>query len=215
MRSLILAVFILLQQVNCFYMFTNSGDRKCFYKELSEGWLLRANYDVKGYDSGSDSYIELDNSGSKDMLIDVEEVFDDNHRVVHQKSSIGEGELTFIAEDSGEHKICFQAQQAGLGRRKLRIEVDFHTGHSAEVDFKKNSKLKVIHEKINSLVDAVENIKLEQQLVREREEHFRNASERVNTKAARWTIFQMIVLVGICFWQISYLGKFFVKQKIV
>lgn len=215
MRSNIFALFLLVQQVYSFYMFTNSGERKCFYKELSEGWLLKATYNVKGYDSGRDSYIELDNPTTKDMLIDIEEVFDDNHRVVHQKSAIGSGELTFTAIESGEHKICFQPNQAGLGRRKLRIDVDFHTGTAADIDSKKQSKLKVIHQRINSLVQAVENIKLEQQLVREREEIFRDASERVNTKAVRWTMFQMVVLVGICFWQISYLRKFFVKQKIV
>lgn len=206
---------LFLENVGAFYMYSNSGDRKCFFKELPQGALLRSTYKVQVHDSTTNRYVPIAASNGRDMTIDIEEVFDDNHRVVHQFSSIQSGEVTFVAVESGEHKICFQPNQSDLGRKKLRIDVEFTTGSVDDIDSKKTTKLKTLHRRVIALIESVREIKYEQEMVRERETLFRDASEKVNFRAIWWILSQIVVLVAICVLQMSYLGKFFVKQKII
>lgn len=58
--------------------------KKCFNKELSKDTILNGKYSLEVYDSNSDEYI-TPKSNEIGLIIDVEEVFDDYHRVVHQK----------------------------------------------------------------------------------------------------------------------------------
>ena len=50
--------------------------------------------------------------------------------------------------------------------------------------------------------------------MQEREAEFRDQSESTNARVVRWTIIQIIVLVATCFWQLSHLRAFFIKQKL-
>lgn len=77
-------------------------------------------------------------------------------------------------------------------------------------------------EKFTELVDKVQelnlrlaDIKREQLFQREREEEFRDESERTNARVVRWSIIQLIVLGATCAWQLNHLRGFFVKQKLV
>lgn len=206
-------LLLYLASVNAFYFFISGSERKCFYKELSKGTLLVGNYNVETYDPDSDSFKRAP-SGSG-VVIDVEEVFDDDHRVVHQKGQPA-GEFTFSALDSGDHRICFQPQSEGwLARLKTKIEVDFSLGDEEILDSKKKGKVQSLSEKVRSLNNKVLSIKLEQRLMREREAQFRDLSESTNAGAINWGIFQVIAFGSACVWQVKHLRSFFVKQKIV
>src|SRR5271169_2856878 len=45
-------------------------------------------------------------------VADVEETFDNDHRVISQKSG-STGRFTFTAAESGEHRLCFQTSGTG------------------------------------------------------------------------------------------------------
>lgn len=197
-----------------FYFYSNSGDRKCFYKELSKGTVLQGRYKLSVYDDSQDAYVA---SKSQDMsvLIDVEEVFNDNHRVVNQKGSAN-GDFTFSALDSGEHKICFQPQASGwLAKVKTLMDIEFEVGTSSKIDSKKKSAIQSLNSKVQILIEKVTEIKREQELVRDREAMFRNVSESANSRAMWWSIISLIVLGSTCAWQLTHLRTFFVKQKVL
>lgn len=206
--------FLLLSVTNAFYFYITGGDRKCFYKELSQGTLLVGKYDVEVYDPNTDSFTKT-NSKQLGVIIDVEEVFHDNHRVVHQKGS-PTGEFTFSAIDSGDHKICFQPQSAGwLAKVKTKVNVNFEIGDDEKLDSKKKGKVDALTEKVKVLNSKVSDIRREQKLMREREAAFRDQSEKTNSRVVRWSIIQLVVLGATCAWQLHHLRTFFVKQKIV
>lgn len=195
-----------------FYFYVNGAERKCFYKELSQGTLLIGRYNVESFDSSLNSYTRNDDLG---IIIDVEETFDDDQRVVHQKGS-GNSEFTFTAIESGEHRICFQPQSGGwLAKMKVKVNVDFTVGESTALDSKNEEVVSSLNSKVRNLASKVNEIKREQLLHREREAQFRDLSEAVNSNVIKWSIIQLFTLGGTCFWQMQHLRTFFVKQKLV
>lgn len=208
------ALLLFLPFANAFYYYSSGGERKCFHKELSEGTLLQARYSVESYDENSKSY----KAPAKDqisVIIEVEEVFDDNHRVMNQKLS-AQNQFAYSAQDSGEHRICIQPQSSGwLAKVKTKVDIEFQTGSDSVLDSKGKSAMLSIQNKVQVLKERVMEIKREQDLVREREAMFRDVSESANSRAMWWTIFQVFVLGATCAWQIKHLRTFFVKQKIL
>ena len=203
------------QNTNAFYVFMTGGERKCFSKELSKDTLLNGKYILQAYDAAIDGYRDA-SVNELGIMLDVEEVFDDNHRVVHQKGAAS-GEFTFVALESGEHKICFQAQSSGwIAKVKTKLDVSFEVGSDIkQLDSKLKGTQKTLQNKVNILHAKVSEIKREQALVREREATFRDISESVNSNVMFWFVIQIIVLGLTCFWQLKHLKGFFVKQKIL
>ncbi|XBW36083.1 hypothetical protein QEN19_001657 [Hanseniaspora menglaensis] len=200
---------------SAFYVYLTGGEKKCYNKELSKDTILNGKYFLEVYDSNKNEYVKP-SSNEVGIVIDVEEVFDDYHRVVHQKGT-SNSEFTFVALDSGEHRICFQVQSSGwIAKVKTKFDIQFEVGHDLKVlDSKQKSKQKTLQNKVNILSAKVKEIKREQDLVRERESQFRDLSESVNGNVIWWGIIQLLALGLTCLWQLKSLKGFFVKQKIL
>ena len=159
-------------QVTAFYYYTSGSERKCFHKELSRGTLFQGTYKAQIYDDGIQDYRD---AGAQDfgVVIDIEESFDENHLVVHQKGSAS-GEIIFLALDSGEHKICIQPEAGGwLIKGKTKIDVEFQVGTDEKLDSKGKTTVDVLHTKVNVLNSKIAEIRREQKLMRDREATFR------------------------------------------
>lgn len=212
----LIALLVFLVPLNSgFYVYLTGGEKKCYNKELSKDTILNGKYSLEVYDNTKEEYI-VPNNNDVGVVIDVEEVFDDYHRVVHQKGT-SNSEFTFVALDSGEHRICFQVQSSGwIAKVKTKFDIQFEVAHDIDfLDSKQKSKQRNLQNKINILSSKVKEIKREQDLVRERETQFRDLSESVNTNVMWWGIIQLIALGLTCLWQLKSLKGFFVKQKIL
>lgn len=64
-------VLFYLSAVNAFYFYLIGGDRKCFYKELSQGTLLLGKYNVEAFDAQSGQFRAAD-SKELGLILDVE-----------------------------------------------------------------------------------------------------------------------------------------------
>lgn len=207
-------LFLLFSVSNAFFFYTAGSERKCFYKELNKGALLVGKYLVEVRDPETNLFKGADPT-QLGVVIDVEEVFDDDHRVVHQKGA-PRSEFSFSALETGDHRICFQAQSKGwLAKIQTKITIDFTLGDDEILDSRKKGKVESLSRKVKSLNNKVLNIRREQGLMREREAQFRDQSESTNSKVVNWAIYQLIALGVTCYWQTKHLRSFFVKQKIV
>lgn len=56
--------------------------------------------------------------------------------------------------------------------------------------------------KVRELNKKLEDIRKEQQYQREREHDFRTLSDKANSGAVWWSVLQISVLLGTCFWQL-------------
>lgn len=130
-----------------------------------------------------------------------------------QKSS-SNGDFTFSALDSGEHKFCITPSYSDK-KARIRVFFDLALAGSEIIDSKRKDEVSVLVNQIKTLSNKVQQIQMEQKLMREREESFRDQSESTNAKVVRWSIIQVIVLLATCGWQLTYLKSFFIKQKVL
>lgn len=144
-----------------------------------------------------------------------QETFDNDHRVRNQRME-SQGDFTFTAADSGEHRICYRALSGGwFHPSKVKVYLDVAQGSGSHIDSSNSKKLNTLADRVRDINNKMGLIKVEQHLMREREAQFRNQSESTNASAVKWSIIQLAVLGLTCVWQLHHLRGFFMKQKLV
>ncbi|KAK9466289.1 emp24/gp25L/p24 family/GOLD-domain-containing protein [Lipomyces arxii] len=211
---LLIATFT--SHVSGLYFYLEGSERKCFLEELLQNTLVVGFYNAEEFVPETNAFVQPPTLG---VQITVEEIFDNNHRVVNQRGAAS-GKFTFTTADLGEHRICFQTNVGGSGwfsRQAVRVHLDIAVGETSILakDHTKSEKFTTLVEKIQELNHRLTDIKREQVFQREREAEFRDESENTNARVVRWSIIQLIVIGATCAWQLSHLRGFFVKQKLV
>lgn len=208
----ITVLLVLAQFTNGLHFYLKTGETRCFFEELSQDTLVVGKIDVTELSHNGD-YIKNNNL---QLQITVEETFDNDHKVVDQKSTPN-GKFTFTSLDTGEHKFCLTPVYSdGSSNNAHRIFFDIATGSSHDyIDSKSTHRVDALTLKVQNLNKKLEEIHWEQEHMREREALFRDQSESTNSRVVRWSIVQLLVLVGTCVYQLRHLKSFFVKQKIV
>lgn len=135
---------------------------------------------------------------------------------MNQKSS-PDGDFSFTSLESGEHKICLKPVYFdGTTGKAHRIFFDIASGSAHDyVDSKSTQRVDALTKQVQNLNSKLAEIHVEQEMMREKEALFRDQSEATNSRVVKWTMVQLVVLVGTCFYQLRHLKSFFVKQKIV
>ncbi|CCG20721.1 hypothetical protein CORT_0A03330 [Candida orthopsilosis Co 90-125] len=212
--SKLIAVFVaLFQLTNALHFYVKTGETKCFFEELQQDTLVVGKIDAYEKNDHSNEYSK---NGKLKVQITIDETFDNNHRVIDQKSSPN-GEFTFTSLDSGEHKFCLTPVYSDNTHNKVhRIFFDVVQGSTHDyVDSKSTKSVDELTKRVNSLYEKLDKIHWEQETMREREALFRDQSESTNSRVVKWSIVQLFVLIGTCVYQLRHLKSFFVKQKIV
>lgn len=213
---------------NLVHFYINVGERRCFYKDLHQEVLLLGKYKMEIKHHQSQQYYTPKDKLNTGVLIDVEETFDSNHRIVHQRGR-SSGQFSFTALDSGEHRICLTARSffkkwnsggsndptiiEELKFKSARILIDFFIGDGTLLDSKRTGEVSTLNDKVKKLNDKLMDIKREQLFIREREEGFRDLSELTNERVVRWSIIQLGALLMTGIYQLFTLHRFFVKVK--
>jgi hypothetical protein len=204
---------------NALYFYIDGVTPKCFYEELPKDTLVVGHYTAEEYDERVQGWAKHDGLS---IYISVDEIFDNDHRVVSQRGQ-SSGRFTFSAADSGDHKICFTPSSSsgtvGWMSTKnknggIRLTLDLVIGETNEIESSDKSKIQDITTRVKDLNARLNDIRREQVFQREREAEFRDQSESTNARVIRWIIIQLIVLGITCTWQLSHLRSFFIKQKL-
>ncbi|ODV84936.1 hypothetical protein CANARDRAFT_199894 [[Candida] arabinofermentans NRRL YB-2248] len=213
MKSIITLILLCVSLVNALHFYAETDETRCFYEELPKDTMAVGKFEAYELDTKTNEYVEADNLK---IEITIDETFDNNHRVVSQKN-FPIGQFTFTSLDSGEHKFCITPRHTDWSKRaKHRIFFDLAIGDAKPlVDSKRTGDINYLTSKANELVKKLKEIRMEQSLFRDREAIFRDFSEDVNFRAVKWTVIQLIVLISVGAWQMTYLKSFFVKQKVV
>ncbi|KAL8775689.1 MAG: hypothetical protein Q9209_000185 [Squamulea sp. 1 TL-2023] len=217
----VLKCFLLLAltlPTNALYFYLESLNPKCFYEELPKDTMVAGHYKAETLDPNTKSFTT--NPDLK-IQVTVDEVFDNDHRVVNTKGS-ATGKFTFSAADSGEHKICFLPSVPGGGgwlsggqmTGHIKLTLDIAIGETSQIESTDKTKISEIVQKVKDLNGRLQDIRREQVFQREREAEFRDQSESTNARVVRWTLLQLVVLGVTCAWQLSHLRAFFIKQKL-
>ncbi|ODV80996.1 uncharacterized protein CANTADRAFT_25293 [Suhomyces tanzawaensis NRRL Y-17324] len=204
-------LFALANLSNALHFYLTTGETRCFFEDLPDNTLLVGRIDA--YEQDGNDYRK--NRDLK-VKITVDETFDNDHRVVSQKSS-PTGEFTFNSHDSGEHRFCLTPEYDDDTTGKThRIFFDVALGSAHDyADSKSTKKVDGLTAKVMSLNNKLQEIHIEQESMRQKEAIFRDQSETTNSRVVKWTLVQLVVLIGTCYYQLRHLKGFFVKQKIV
>ncbi|KAL3232325.1 Protein ERP5 [Nakaseomyces bracarensis] len=198
----------LIAQATALHTYVKSGEMKCFYKNLKKGDVLVGDLDTAIKKDG----VYTEDPAVK-VAVSIAETFDDDHVVMNQKNPYT-GDFTFTAFDNGEHRICVSPTYPDTDE-PIRVYLDLELSNIENLDTKGKQDETQLRRRVEQLSQRLNNIRREQSIIRENEAIFRDQSEAANSKITTWTIIQIIVLVGMCGFQINYLKKFFVKQKVI
>ncbi|KAK6074853.1 transmembrane emp24 domain-containing protein 9 [Seiridium cupressi] len=218
MRS-ILPLLSLGTVAQALYFFIDGTTPKCFFEDLPKDTLVVGHYDAQEYDDNTRTWSKHEGIS---IYISVDEVFDNDHRVVSQRGS-SSGRFTFSAADAGEHRICF-TPSSNSGRQGwlsslhpnggIKLSLDLAIGETSDIESTDKGKMEDISQRVRDLNQRLQDIRREQVFQREREAEFRDQSETTNARVVRWMFIQVVVLGATCAWQLSHLRSFFIKQKL-
>lgn len=209
--SLLLALCAQVQALH--FIFRENSEPECFLFDLGKDSLLSEKHSAWEYESNTGKWVRDD---SLMIEVTIDELFDNQHRVYHHKTKPF-AEFQFIAQDGGEHRICYRALSDGWwSKNPIKLEIDhvLSVGEAA-VDVVGTRKLGYMADRVSDLARKFAHIYREVRLFREREMAFRDISEKANSRVATATLLQITVLGLTCAWQIWHLKSFFVKQKLV
>ncbi|KAL4964745.1 emp24/gp25L/p24 family protein [Aspergillus stella-maris] len=206
--------------VHALYFYVDGRQTRCFYEELPKDTLVVGSYSTEVIDqTSSTGTYAVDPSLT--MLITVDEVFDNDHRVVNKRDA-SSGRFTFSAADPGNHKICLTPETnaatggwlSGASAGAVRVTLDVAIGETSKIESEDKGKITDLVQRVKDLNSRLQDIRKEQVFQREREAEFRDQSEATNSRVVRWTLMQLAVLSVACAWQLSHLRSFFIKQKL-
>ncbi|KAM0200230.1 hypothetical protein ACHAPA_003433 [Fusarium lateritium] len=204
---------------NALHFFIDGTTPKCFYEELPKDTLVVGHYSAEEWDDRVSAWVKHDGIS---IYINVDEIFDNDHRVVSQRGAAS-GRFTFSAADAGDHKLCFTPSSSS-GRTSwisaknpnggIKLTLDLVIGETNQIESSDKGKIQDITSRVKDLNARLSDIRREQVFQREREAEFRDQSESTNARVIRWIVIQLVVLGITCTWQLSHLRSFFIKQKL-
>jgi hypothetical protein len=103
------------------------------------------------------------------MLITVDEVFDNDHRVVNKRDSHS-GRFTFSAADPGSHKICITPETnaatggwlSGAPAGAVRVTLDMAIGETSKIESEDKGKMTDLVQRVKDLNGRLQDIRREQ-----------------------------------------------------
>ncbi|KAK3381269.1 emp24/gp25L/p24 family/GOLD-domain-containing protein [Podospora didyma] len=201
------------------YFYIDITTPKCFFEELPKDTLVVGHYTAEEWDDQRQAWWKHDGIS---IYISVDEVFDNEHRVVSQRGGAG-GKFTFTAAEAGDHKICF-TPSSNSGKSTwlsmthpnggIRLTLDVAIGETSAIESSDKDKIQDLATRVKDLNARLQDIRREQVFQREREAEFRDQSESTNGRVVRWILIQLTVIGITCAWQLSHLRSFFIKQKL-
>jgi hypothetical protein len=130
-------------------------------------WHPLGHFNAEQWDESTRSYQPSSTLG---VFITVEEVFDNDHRVVAQRGA-AKGRFTFSAADSGEHRLCFTPTGAashsgwltnGQPAGGIKLQLDLAIGETSKIESTDKGKIEDIVQKVRDLNGRLQDIRREQ-----------------------------------------------------
>ncbi|KAL0234778.1 hypothetical protein PCE1_001814 [Barthelona sp. PCE] len=209
MRFLVLVLFFLsAASAIRFYMAPNG--QKCFSEDLGKGTLINGyTHDVQVLDETTKEF---------DIAFTV---FNPDGTSLYQRDLVTEDKtkFAFSSKSYGEHRFCFISHfQSDPNSEWSRIiEFDYKVGQSGR-DYRQlamKQHLDPLHVEVQYALDMARDVHAQAMYLRDREANMRDTSEATNSRVPRFTIFFIMVIVGISIYEMLYIKKFLHHEKVL
>ncbi|KAG2178121.1 hypothetical protein INT43_003374 [Umbelopsis isabellina] len=137
-------------------------------------------------------------------------ISDPAERVI--KSGIREttGTHEVIANLKGRYTYCFSNRMSSVSDKSVSFNV-----HDVQKQGADSVNVDPLEREIRELAESMSAVKDEQEYIVIRERQHRDTAESTNARVKWWSLGQLGLLVGVCFWQIFYLKRFFEVKRVV
>ncbi|CEF62134.1 Tmed10 protein [Strongyloides ratti] len=185
--------------------YVKPNDKKCLKEEIHKNVLLTGEYNLHeaiGYTT-------------------TVHVTDTRGHTLYKRENFVEsnGKFAFTADEYDIFEICFTSHVPDSVHNKQDREVSLSLKHGVEAknyeDLGKAEKLKPLELELRRLEDLAESIVQDFAYMRSREEEMRNTNESTNSRVLYLSLFSMACLLGLSFWQVLYLRRFFKTKKLI
>ncbi|KAJ3158279.1 p24 complex component [Geranomyces michiganensis] len=183
--------------LNTFSIILEPRQENCFNEHLQAHERLDLSYEVA--DGGS---------------LDIDFViYSPTSRPLYNQNGESFATFGFNAEVEGTYVYCFSNKKDGSAERKLSFTV-----HGPDELFKIEEKemkesvddpTDTIQAELRVLDSGIKAIRDEHAFLIQRERRHRLTADSTNTRVLYWSLVQALALIGVCFFQISYLKRFF------
>lgn len=221
-RWILLAAFVSCQ----IHMYVDAGVRQCFYRDLTVDSVLLGTYKMEILD-GFGEFVTPKDKHNTGVIVDVEEVFLSNDRVVHQRGSFS-GRFSFSPLEQGLHRICLTPKLfykrkwreeneqllQELKFERARVTLDLATGDASRLFPEDPAEIEELTSRIVLLVEKVSCIKREQSFIRAKEAGFRDLLERACARVVTWLVTQLGVVLVAFLCQLWMLIRHHMKRKV-
>jgi hypothetical protein len=189
------------------YFYVSQTEPSCFIDELSAGATLFTTY-------------KHDEFSVKPLLIIVSYQGD---VVASTKITAASGKFAHAAAASGEYRLCIIAEDPNKpwslgGSRSTKFyfksQILINTSDEEAEELAKHAHVVPLEQELQIVSNAVDLLLYNIELAREKETHFREQSEIINSHVVWWSIAQTIFLVIVGAFQSVHLHNFFLVKKI-
>ncbi|CAM0141538.1 p24 complex component [Umbelopsis sp. WA50703] len=168
--------------------------QECFFEDLDVGDKMTVTFQV-----GDGGNLDIDFW-----------ISDPAERVI--KSGIREttGTHEVVANLKGRHTYCFSNRMSSVSDKSVSFNV-----HDVQKQGADSVNIDPLEREIRELAESMSAVKDEQEYIVIRERQHRDTAESTNARVKWWSLGQLGLLVGVCFWQIFYLKRFFEVKRVV
>lgn len=129
---------------------------------------------------------------------------------MRSEKQLSEGSFSFDAESDGDYEMCLSNGTEDNDGLTRIIAFNFRvTQEVEETDYEYvglESELAEMRQGLDLLRDH-------QSYMGQREDLHKETLESINTKVLCWTVLEAVILIGMSFWQISYISSFFETKR--
>mmetsp|Transcript_14098 Transcript_14098/g.25023 ORF Transcript_14098/g.25023 Transcript_14098/m.25023 type:complete len:221 (-) Transcript_14098:2823-3485(-) len=189
------------------YFYFSEESRRCFVEELPQDTILIG------------AYKSPEHTKKASMI----KVYDPENKQVFKEPAELNGRFAYQTQQAGEYTVCVEADhekkgwpsRGGSAKFHLKLEVHGRETETIVGDNAKTHQLTSLEKELESLDSRIDLILRDLEYSKKQEVHFRNQSERINSRIMWWSLLQTLLLLLSGVWQIVHLKNFFRAKKLV
>lgn len=124
-----------------------------------------------------------------------------------------EGKYSFTANMNGMHSICFSNKMSSISKKDISVDINVGKTENYSDLIDSSQLLTPLGNQIMELSSSLVSIHSEQKYMKMREQRHKLTNESTSRSVMWWSVTETLLLVGVSFFQLYYLRKFFEDKR--
>lgn len=129
---------------------------------------------------------------------------------VKTEKELSEGTFSFDADSDGDYELCISNGTEDNDGVMRIVAFNFRVSQDAEEGVYEYAGLE---SELAEMRQGLDLLRDHQSYMGQREDLHKETLESINTKVLCWTVLEAVILIGMSFWQISYISSFFETKR--